>query len=85
MNVSISGELLVQPIAAPTPSHASAVSDRPPSATNDTVTLSQTAQINNLYGQGHSPSQIAQYLGLSLAVINLDLGVAGSVTSTPLT
>lgn len=85
MNVSISAELLVRPIAAPTPSHASAESDGPPYVTNDTVTLSQAAQVNNLHEQGQRPSQIAQYLGLSLAVINLDLGVAGSVTSIPLT
>jgi len=46
----------------------------------DTVTLSTSAQVDQLDQQGASPDQIAQSLGLSVDLVDLDLGI---VSATP--
>jgi hypothetical protein len=50
----------------------------------DTVTLSQTSKVSQLNLQGATPTQIAEKLGISLANVDLDLGLvtAESVPAT---
>jgi DNA-binding NarL/FixJ family response regulator len=50
-----------------------------------TVSLSQAAQVNQLSAQGQTPSEIASGLGISLANVNVDLGViAPKIAATPI-
>jgi DNA-binding CsgD family transcriptional regulator len=89
MALSISGSLSVQPSiahqlaqvsgAAPVPRHSS---QQTPAYT---VKLSQAAQVNQLSAQGQTPSEIASGLGISLANVNVDLGVvAAKIASAPI-
>jgi hypothetical protein len=64
-----------------TPSHP-APTQQAQTSPSDSVTLSQSAQVSQLNHQGQSPSQIAQSLGITVSLVNLDLGiVATSVVS----
>jgi hypothetical protein len=58
--------------------HAPQPSDDP----DDTVTLSPTAQVSQMNGMGDTPEIIAQSLGLPIALVNLDLGIIVTPTST---
>jgi DNA-binding NarL/FixJ family response regulator len=61
---------------APTP----APRDAPPAPelASDTVKLSQSQQVYQLYKQGQRVSQIATSLNLSVSVVNNYLGISGS-------
>jgi len=89
MALSISDALSVQPLTAkrtadfsvpaPVPAHNS------PQTPAYTVTLSQAAQASQLSAQGQTPSAIASSLGISVANVNLDLGIiAAKIASTPI-
>ena len=84
MSLSISGTLPVPLADTPVPAQApTKQAEQPqPQPAVDTVLLSQSAQINQLYLQGQSPQQIAENLGLAQLTVNSDLGiVATTVTS----
>ncbi len=90
LSISISGITAVEPAAtqppfAPPP-HPAPVQVAPPAqqTVGDTVTLSQAAQVGQLSAQGQSASSIAQSLGLSVTMVNLDLGIVAQVASIPL-
>jgi DNA-binding CsgD family transcriptional regulator len=52
-----------------------------PQSSGDTVTLTQSAQVSQLRAQGESASSIAQNLGVSVSVVNLDLGIVAQAAS----
>jgi len=47
----------------------------------DTVTFSTDTQVNQLNKSGASPAQIAQSLGISVDLVDLDLGIVPTITS----
>jgi hypothetical protein len=53
-----------------------------PPTEDDTVTLSQTAQVSQMNGMGDTPEIIAQSLGLPVSLVNLDLGIVVTPTTT---
>ena len=57
------------------------VVQKPSQSSTDTVTLSQAAQVHQLNVQGQSASQIAATLGITVATVDADLGVAANATS----
>jgi hypothetical protein len=79
MSVSISNSSLTQ-AAAPTPSPTKAqpieVLQQSAKAPDDSVKLSQAAQVHLYKQQGQSPSQIATNLGISAATVDGYLGIA---------
>jgi hypothetical protein len=84
MTLSISGTVPAQPASIPAPARAATKHAPQPQPSADTVTLSQSAQVSQLSAQGQSPSQIAQYLGIPVSTVDLDLGiVAANVASQP--
>jgi DNA-binding NarL/FixJ family response regulator len=83
MNVSISNSSSnsgsTQAVAAtPSPANAqpSEVSQPPAQAADDSVKLSQAAQVHLYKQQGQSPSQIATSLGISAATVDGYLNIA---------
>jgi hypothetical protein len=93
MSTPIDGISSVTPSATPSPElpaiHQTHHTHQPVPAApphvnspNDTVTLSQTAQVNQLNGLGESVSLIAQTLGVPVAVVDLDLGIVATQTAS---
>jgi len=73
MSISISSSLPVAStaVASPAPSQAAAQSARQPAANGeDTVKLSESQQVHQLYHQGRTVSQIASSLSLPVDLIN---------------
>jgi hypothetical protein len=68
-----------------TPSTPQAVEPAPQTFVLSTVTLSQTAQVLALQQQGQSPAEIAANLGIPVATVNSDLGIAVPVAAAALT
>jgi len=83
MSFPISSAVSSQP-ANTYASAPAATQQAPPSQPpGDTVALSESAQINQLNGQGQSAIQIAEALGVPLSTVDSDLGiVAATVAST---
>jgi|ERR1700679_2181837 DNA-binding CsgD family transcriptional regulator len=79
MSLSIPGTVPVQLADTPAPASTPTKQAAEPQQSSDTVLLSQSAQINQLYLQGQSPQQIAENLGLAQSTVNSDLGVAATV------
>ncbi len=79
MTLSISGTLPAQPADPPVIAPAPAPQAEQPQTSSDTVVLSQSAQINQLYLQGQTPEQIAENLGLAQSTVNSDLGLVATV------
>ncbi len=79
MSVSISNSRLSQaaaPTHSPTKAQPSGASEHPAQAPDDSVKLSQAAQVHLFKQQGQSPSQIAANLGISAATVDGYLGIA---------
>ncbi|HEY5215245.1 MAG TPA: hypothetical protein VIJ38_19710 [Acidobacteriaceae bacterium] len=55
----------------------------PPPPPSDTVTLSQTAKVNQMSTAGESPEVIALSLGISLAAVTQDLRIVATQTAAP--
>ena len=82
MSLSISATAPVQP-ADTAPRAPAATNQTPqPQPSADTVTLSEATQVIQLNQQGQRPSEIAAYLGIPVATVESDLGIAG-ITVTP--
>jgi hypothetical protein len=81
MASSISGfaaAQLASPYAAPTTAIVN-----PPQQPQDSVTLSESAQVSQLSTQGQSATEISQNLGIPVATVDSDLGiVVASVAPT---
>jgi DNA-binding NarL/FixJ family response regulator len=80
MSISISSTL---PALAPAVANASAkpTSAQPQPTTNasaDTVRLSESQQVNQLYNQGQEVSQIATSLSMTISDVNSYLGITAS-------
>ena len=52
-----------------------------PELPTDTVTLSQSAQVSQLYQQGRSPAQIAENLGIGQSEVDSDLGLISTIAT----
>jgi DNA-binding CsgD family transcriptional regulator len=86
MTFSISGVLSGQPASTytPEPTTSQQAPQPPPQPSGDSVTLSQSAQVSQLNMQGQSSTEIAEALGISVSVVDSDLGiVAANFTSSP--
>jgi DNA-binding CsgD family transcriptional regulator len=81
MTLPVSGAVSVQPAGTPVPAPASTQQTPQPTPSSDTVVLSQSAQINQLYLQGQSPEQIAENLGLAESTVNSDLGLVATIVT----
>jgi hypothetical protein len=73
--------LSVSPSVAPPPTHP--IPPPPPPPPPDTVTLSQTAVVNQMSSVGDSAEIIALSLGMSLAAVNQDLGILATQSTAP--
>ena len=82
MSLSISGIAPVQPTYTPASTPAATGRAVQPTASADTVKLSQSAQVSQLTAQGQSPSQIADTLGLPVATVDSDLGIVAAKVSS---
>jgi DNA-binding NarL/FixJ family response regulator len=81
MGISISSALSTTTFAAANSYSTSAATRNPPSTTNDsgdTVKLSESQQIYQLYNQGQRVSQIATSLSVPVATVNNYLGITSS-------
>jgi DNA-binding NarL/FixJ family response regulator len=81
MSNSISSSLATTPVNAANTSSNAAPAQRPqpaPKAAGDTVKLSDSQQVHQLYLQGQKVSQIAFSLNLSVDTVNNFLGISGS-------
>lgn len=83
MSISISGSLLTTAAAGPSSNTALAQpAQQPPQqpANNggDTVKLSESQQVIQLYNQGQQVSQIAANLNLSVQEVNTYLGIGSA-------
>ena len=86
MSDSISGIYSALPAVAPSfalpPAHHEF--QPAPESSDDTVTLSQAAQVSQLSGLGENATNIAQSLEIPVATVHLDVGiVAAQTTSKP--
>ena len=82
MTLSISGTVSAQPADTPGPAPASIQQTPQTQPSSDTVILSQSAQISQLYLQGQSPEQIAESLGLPESTVNSDLGIVATIVAS---
>ena len=75
MTLPISGRVSTQPAArvVPAPALTTRASQLQPSS--DTVLLSQSAQISEMYLQGQNPVQIAENLGIPESTVSADLKI----------
>jgi hypothetical protein len=84
MSISISGISpspsagLYPDVSAPTAKPLAPAQQSP----EDTVVLSQGAQISQLSAQGISPSNISHALGIPVATVDLSLGIIPTATAT---
>ncbi len=58
------------------------VTQHVPAKLGDTVTLSETAQVNQLNGLGESASLIAQSLGIPVTTVQGELGIVEAQSSS---
>jgi len=80
--MTLSVALSAQPAETPTPARSVNTQAPRPQPSEDTVAISESAQVSELNTQGLSPSEIADTLGIPVANVNSDLGfVANGVTS----
>ena len=80
MGISISGSLTNVPAAAANASTAPAARNPQPvtNPSRDTVTLTESQQVYQLYNQGQRVTQIATSLSLPLSTVNNYLGISNS-------
>ncbi len=80
MSISISNSPLPASVAAVNASSNPAPPQRTQPATNhsDTVTLSQSQQVTQLYQQGQQVPQIASTLSLPVELVNSYLGITSA-------
>jgi hypothetical protein len=79
MGISISSALSTASLAAANSSSTSAAARNPQPTINntaDTVHLSASQQVYQLYNQGQSVSQISTSLSLPVAIVNTYLGIS---------
>jgi hypothetical protein len=83
MNLSISETAPSQSGVTPS-SHVHASTQKAQPDPFDTVDLSESAQVSQLNKDGQSPSRIAQSLGITLSLVDLDLAIVPTqVTANP--
>jgi DNA-binding NarL/FixJ family response regulator len=81
MSISISSTLPAPPPAVANAPAKPAPAQRPQPTANasaDTVRLSETQQVYQLYNQGQAVTQIASNLSLSVSEVNSYLGITSS-------
>jgi DNA-binding NarL/FixJ family response regulator len=81
MSISISNSLSTASLAAQDAYAKSAAAQKPQQTTNDsedTVKLSESQQVVQLYQQGQQVSQIASSLSLTVDTVNSYLGIANA-------
>ncbi|MGB0013654.1 MAG: hypothetical protein WBQ03_18745 [Candidatus Sulfotelmatobacter sp.] len=81
MSISISSSLSTASLAATNSSSTSAATRNPQPTINnsgDTVKLSESQQVYQLYNQGQAVSQIATTLSLPVEIVNNYLGIAAT-------
>lgn len=84
MTPSISGIVSAQLADTSARAPGAAKQTPQPQPSVDTVTLSESTQVIQLNQQGQSPSEIAEYLGISVSTVDSDLGIAAAnVTANP--
>ncbi len=79
MSISISSSLPITPAAAPNSSLSTAAApnvQQPLSNSRDTITLSESQQVYQLYSQGLSVAQIASSLSLPVETVNDYLNIS---------
>jgi DNA-binding CsgD family transcriptional regulator len=77
MSISISGSLSSLPsVASSSPSTPTTAQPAPKADTDDTVKLSQAAQVHLLKQQGQTLSQIASNLSIPITTVDNYLGIA---------
>jgi hypothetical protein len=77
MGISISGSLSSPPsVASSSPSTPTTARPAPKANTDDTVKLSQAAQVHLLKQQGQTLSQIASNLSIPITTVDGYLGIA---------
>jgi DNA-binding NarL/FixJ family response regulator len=54
---------------------------RSPQPAQDTVKLSQTAEINQLSEEGQTAKEIAEALGVPVSTVDADLGIVATATA----
>jgi len=83
MSISISGSLATTPYTAANSSSSAAPAAKPQQTTadtTDTVKLSESQQVQQLYNQGQRSPEIASNLGLTVQVVNTYLGISSPTT-----
>jgi DNA-binding NarL/FixJ family response regulator len=83
MSISISSSVAAAELAAADSVANSAAAQRAPQIANgaaDTVKLSESQQVYQLYNQGQTVSQIASSLSLTVELVNSYLGIANSAS-----
>jgi hypothetical protein len=84
MTLSVSGIVPAQSAETPAPARAAIKQAPQPQPSEDTVEISESAQVSQLITQGLSASEIADALGIPVSNVDSDLGiVAADVTSIP--
>lgn len=84
MTLSVAGIVPAQPVETPAPARTVIAQAPQPQPSEDTVALSESAQVSQLTTQGLIPSEIADALGIPVANVDSDLGiVAANVASNP--
>ena len=81
MGISIASSLSIASSAAANSSSTSAAARTPQPTQNnagDTVTLTESEQVYQLYNQGQQVSQIATNLSLPVEIVNNYLGIAAT-------
>ena len=81
MSISISNSFSPASFAAANAASNSASAQKTPQTTNepaDTVQLSQSQRVHQLYKQGQRVSQIASGLSLTVAAVNSYLGITSA-------
>jgi DNA-binding NarL/FixJ family response regulator len=79
MSISISSSLPAAPVAVTNSSARPAAAQQTQQSTNasaDTVRLSESQQVYQLYNQGEKISQIASNLSLTVSAVNSFLGIS---------
>lgn len=80
MSISISSSLSIASLAAANSSSTSAAAQNTQPTTNasaDTVRLTASQQVYQLYDQGQTVTQIATNLSLPVEIVNTYLGITG--------
>jgi hypothetical protein len=82
MTPSISDTISAQSADTTAPAQPATQQAQQPQPPPDTVTLSQSAQVNQMHEQGQSALQIAENLGIPVSTVNSDLGIVGTNASS---